>query len=96
MSCYCDYGEGEPPKFSETRMVKARKEHKCIECLEPIKKGEEYQRCSGLWDGGFNTYRTCKHCADLRNEIVKNNPYSEGIAFGDLACVYYNEVANYV
>lgn len=52
--------------FSE-KMVKARKEHKCCECGETIKKGETHEVASALWDGDWGTYRTCAICRTIRN-----------------------------
>lgn len=96
MGCYCDYYSGEPPRFSVTKeSVVARKQHECCECEEPIVVGEKHQTCSGLWDGGFRTYRTCLHCAALRNEADADD-WSEGIAFGQLACWYMGVIQHEV
>lgn len=54
-----------PPDFySETYPV-ARKEHRCEECGGTIKVGEIYARCSGKWDGEFQSYVQHKACRDF-------------------------------
>lgn len=93
MSCYCEWGAGEGPECSfGPRMVKARKEHECCECLEPIRVGERYELETGKWDGEWRAYKTCSFCAGERTRIMRENKYCEGIAFGDLACAVYSEI----
>jgi hypothetical protein len=94
MSCYCEYGEGDTPSFFNEERVRARKQHTCCECLEPILQGEVYERCSGLWDGGFQTFKTCAHCADLRKEAGTGDPWDELPPFGQLACWYAGVIAH--
>lgn len=43
----------------------ARKEHVCVECREPIKKGELHQYVSSLFDGHWSTHRTCLLCVEI-------------------------------
>jgi len=62
-----DHDEG-PEVCSETR-PKARKEHRCCECRRIIKKGEQYNNTSGLWDGGWDTYKTCTDCESIRDAL---------------------------
>jgi hypothetical protein len=62
-ACSCDF---DPPEFSETRTVKARKPHRCYECRGPIDPGESYQKTAGKWDGDFCEFKTCALCAELR------------------------------
>jgi hypothetical protein len=57
------------PKVFESSRVKARREHKCCECGTAIATGDIYERDSGLWDDGYETFKTCIACADLRQEI---------------------------
>lgn len=62
----------------------ARKCHKCCECGGLISKGEKYQRITGLWEGKFETYKTCRECAGLRDEYNKGlDPYDQA-AVGEL------------
>ena len=41
---------------------KARKSHLCNECGRTIARKEPYHFLSGLWDGRFDSYKTCLHC----------------------------------
>lgn len=58
--CYCDFDR---PKLASETTRKARKDHRCDECRRTIAKGECYQYHSLLFDGSWNTYRWCRHCA---------------------------------
>lgn len=71
-SCACiidmDYDGESCECFSET-WPKARKRYFCCECHEPIEPGEVYQNGRGKWDGHWTTYRTCKTCATMRDQL---------------------------
>ena len=60
----CYYGEG--PEFSSERTVTARKPHKCCECGRVIEVGEQYEYVTGVWEGDFCTFKTCRHCIAVR------------------------------
>ena len=45
----------------------ARKVHTCNECSGDINPGHQYQLTSGCWDGGFESFKTCKPCAETRS-----------------------------
>jgi hypothetical protein len=63
--CDCD-----GPLFATTRVVTARKDHRCVECQATIALGDRYECTSGLWvDGGFETFRTCLACVELGTEL---------------------------
>lgn len=68
MECYCDYDE--VAKVYEAKVVMARKPHRCNECGVTIQSRERYERVGSLFDGRWDTYRTCARCLDLR-EFVK-------------------------
>ena len=71
-TCVCDWrteDNDQPALFSE-KMVKARKEHKCCECHEPIKPGNIYELVKGLWQGDWGTYKTCRVCAQIRKDFM--------------------------
>jgi hypothetical protein len=57
--CCCD---DNPPRVYGCLHRKARKPHRCAECYRTIDRGEGYKEHSGLWDGGFDTFRWCAHC----------------------------------
>jgi hypothetical protein len=44
---------------------RARKEHVCVECREPIRKGELHQYVSSLFDGSWSSHRTCLLCVEI-------------------------------
>ena len=60
MSCNCDVGES--AAFCATTMRRARKDHRCYECGDTIEPGETYEVIEGMWDGSFETYKTCSGC----------------------------------
>jgi len=67
-SCIIDYGHDcDPPDCFSEKMVTARKEHKCCECGEAIKPGEKYEKATGVWDGKWDTFKTCFLCVRVRN-----------------------------
>ena len=39
---------------------RARKHHTCCECGFVIHPGDVYEETRGLWDGRWDTYKTCK------------------------------------
>ena len=57
--CYCD---GDEPKVMTEKVVKARKQHRCCECLADIWVGEEHEHVRGIWDDVWESYRTCMAC----------------------------------
>ena len=44
---------------------RARKEHVCDECREPIAKGEQHRYITSLYDGHWGTYRMCLLCDEI-------------------------------
>lgn len=75
-------GEG-PSVFWESK-PRARKEHKCCECLSAISPGEVYELFEGVWEGSFGRFRTCSICASVRDGAMSDRNHDEGIAFGCL------------
>ena len=70
--CSCDY---EPPSLYSKRLVKsARKRFFCCECGHTIKPGDSYERITGLWDGYFDSFVTCRHCASLKAWAIVSVP----------------------
>jgi hypothetical protein len=66
--CVIDSCIGSMPTFHREREVRARKEHVCCECGEIIHPGEMYEDVIGVWDGRFETYKTCWLCYRIRRE----------------------------
>ncbi|RQM44552.1 hypothetical protein EHZ19_28295 [Paraburkholderia bannensis] len=84
MSCYCDYDYSEFPTLYAESTVKARREHRCCECLGVIKTGESYQRRSGKWEGQFRSFKTCQRCVDFEANIKAHIPCFRVCSIGDL------------
>lgn len=73
--------DAEAASFSTISIVKARKPHKCCECNETIAPGQQYERCTGLWDHGFDTFATCLSCVEIRDHFRCDG---EGCEIGQL------------
>jgi hypothetical protein len=69
MSCRIDNDSGEFPEFFRSKVVVAKKTHKCGECYAGILVGEKYERSVGKWDGSFNTHSTCSSCVEIRDHF---------------------------
>lgn len=68
-ACSCIWvDDGDVPcAFASSRVVTARKEHRCTECNETISKGAQYEYVCGKWDGQFQVFRTCETCLSIRD-----------------------------
>lgn len=66
----CFYYDGYCDVY-KTNVVKARKPCRCCECAQPIAVGEEYHRVKSLYDGHWNTYRTCVVCQWFRARVYE-------------------------
>lgn len=64
--------------ISKTTRPKARKAHRCGECGQGISPGDTYTRWEGLWDGVFQTAKTCHACETLAHSLYDRNFISEG------------------
>ena len=58
----------EPPQCMTITRPKARKDHQCCECLGVIRKGEQYEQISGIWDDRPMRFKTCCDCEVLRDK----------------------------
>lgn len=56
-------------QFENIKVVRGKRDYRCVECSKPIPKGAEHEAYSGLWEGEFETYRTCIPCRDLREAL---------------------------
>ena len=69
-SCAVEYeGDAPRPEFVRITVRRARKEHRCGECLDPIRPGDDYEHASGKWEGDLMTMRTCAGCTNVRNRL---------------------------
>lgn len=71
MDCFCDY---EPAQVYRSRVVTARKEHRCEECSRRIRIGERHEYVFGVWGGTSGQARTCSHCLDIRTFVNNSVP----------------------
>lgn len=79
MCCPLSSDDGNSAKVSRTATHIARKEHWCCECREAILVGAKYERTEGLWDGRWDTFKTCLSCVEIRDHFACN-----GWTFGHL------------
>lgn len=66
--CSCDRDFDSPEFFNKTS-PKARQPYFCYECGEVIERGKRYRCEVGKWDGKIKTYRTCRTCAKIRDDM---------------------------
>jgi len=52
--------------------LKARKDHRCMECGRTIGRGETYTNERLLFDGSVSTHKTCAHCLVARQWLSEN------------------------
>lgn len=81
-ACSCDY-DGEAPSVYRESFPIARKAYKCCECGTLIRPGQKHQVFTGLWDGVWQTFRTCLPCYNIRED------YCECAPFGKLYEAFY-------
>lgn len=67
------------PSVYSTRKPRARKAHTCGECGETIPIGAIHEYVTGLWDGSWDSHRTCLSCVEIRDHFA-----CEGWLFGML------------
>ena len=73
-----------------SRDVRARKQHRCVECQCIIQPGETYERTAMLYDGQWDTYRTCLGCRRLREAFCSHGWLFGGVAEQIEECVGFD------
>lgn len=68
ISCDCSAEGYERPKVFSEKHPTARKIYKCCECGGEIKPGQKYHKETGLWEGTWETFRTCEPCVRIRDK----------------------------
>ena len=68
MSCDCDCDQ---PAVYRPNIQRARKAHTCYECCGPIAPGDSHEYVFGVWDGEPGSFRTCRHCLELRAWVTE-------------------------
>jgi len=66
--CSCDYGD-EVFTIFNLKTQKARKTHVCQDCGGEIKPKELYDYWAGLYDGKWESGKTCKVCRQIRTDL---------------------------
>lgn len=69
--CWCDYDR---PDWWHSKVVMARKQHKCDECACPIRPGDRYEYVAGKWEGAICEFKTCVRCLALRRYVMDMVP----------------------
>ncbi len=65
-----DYsGDADPVEFATSKIVKARKVHRCEECRGEIAVGDSYQRTSYKFEGSMDVAKRCKPCLEAATEF---------------------------
>jgi hypothetical protein len=68
----CMIDDAEPWDLSKSYQVKARKPHACVECGRAIAAGETYTLDKGLYEGYWDTNKTCAHCKVGQQWLASN------------------------
>ena len=98
MECYCEpMGDDMDSCASvwEVTWHKARKQHRCCECHEPILPGQRYERIFVIFEGTPDSHKTCEFCATEYQRLLSKNPdvmWSKGQ--DDLACLLVWDMRN--
>lgn len=68
-SCQINVGVDDECEMLSAKWTRSRSLHKCGECGLKIKPGAEYLRERTIYDGHFNTYKTCVDCLSIRQNL---------------------------
>jgi hypothetical protein len=68
----CRIDDCERSTVSTNAWVKARKPHACVECGRTIQPSETYRRDTNLYEGNWDTYKTCQHCVVGQRWLASN------------------------
>jgi hypothetical protein len=80
-----------PEMYNEIER-KARKQHMCCECFNPILKDSVYYDISGMWDGEFDRMRAHKDCHEFYRMLNEQSFTGEPYSFCELIDVIMNEL----
>jgi len=81
INCDCSVEIDSSPELFECKIVTSRKKHICVECNSEINIGEKYEYAKGLWEGSFDSFKTCLPCSNIRRDFCRS-----GAEFGNLRC----------
>jgi len=64
--CVINHDDYDQPEFYTEEMPRARIPYKCGDV---IPAGDHYERVTGLWDGSFDTHKTCSACVAIKEKF---------------------------
>lgn len=67
-------GDGDSRHLS-TEVRKARVEHQCCECHQPILPGAKYEIATGVYEESFWQAKTCMICRAIRDDLCDGYVY---------------------
>lgn len=67
--CVLSNEDGDRAELYTSEIRKARKEHCCCECRQPIAPGQTYEHVFMILDGDRQTYKTCDLCVEIRGHF---------------------------
>jgi hypothetical protein len=81
MECSCVYvgDTSSGNEFYRSKIVTAKKLHKCCECHKAILPSEKYEYVSQLVEGDFFTHKTCLDCLSVRDEFFCDGWWFENV-----------------
>jgi hypothetical protein len=65
---FCSCTEWDPCDIWWDSYPRARKHYTCCECDCSIEPGDRHQRVNSLFEGNWETFRTCLVCARIRKD----------------------------
>lgn len=77
----CFYYDG-MNDVTQVRVVRARKEHRCSECVDGIRPGEFYEKIDALFEGYWNHDKLCARCHFDRARIFERE-MAEGCGYAE-------------
>lgn len=83
--CAISGGDADPAKLARVEHPRAAKPYRCCECAAVIDRGERHEHYTLLSEGGWDTYRTCLSCVEIRTHFA-----CDGWLFGEI----WNDLAN--
>ena len=91
IECDCSYSEdwGEQRLYSAVHR-KARKEHKCCECGDPIVPGEPYEYVKAMDGNLWWDCKTCLPCVRIRWRYCSGGWLHEGLAEQIHECIGFD------
>lgn len=90
-SCDCSADINECNRCNSVAIRKARKQHVCCECNEPIKPGQRYEDSTGIDHNGYPyQFRTCIGCANIRKKYCPSGWYWGFLAEHIMDCLGFD------